>query len=337
MMDYELTGFLSFRPSGACFMIPIFSISSSNNAYAQDVDDGGNIRNFHAIEHSHYFFEAQTSAGLARKERQEGIFAVRLAGGRLLWGARQNFLKKLQSVDFATEGSPFFNIDAMGLLSEVDKRREAINVARSLFPLGSVWDSWADREKKLGASRSEPPGAGDPLQRLISAEFFRRDFDRAVSILSRALGVKYRIDVPSLEQVHDGWLNDLHEAIRTSAIDENSESFISEVISFLARRLCIAPCVVYEIDDTNAAATGIDRISQMRMLLQKYSAEYTAMQFVRSLHMDIYFGMSNITFLNTTSLSVPFDGVALAEIFDRIKDNPHVAEKYYELLQLPII
>ncbi|MFL6691238.1 MAG: hypothetical protein ACJ8IR_13810 [Alphaproteobacteria bacterium] len=144
---YTLSGFLSFFPTGACFLIPIFQTPESNESFAQEIDREGKIAGFRAIAPTQYFQDPTSLSRLARTLGNNGVFAARLSDGEIVCGSYQEFEAKLRKLNLKERGSAFFNVDALSLLGNSAARDAAIDSAVALFSDEEVGKRWAAREK----------------------------------------------------------------------------------------------------------------------------------------------------------------------------------------------
>lgn len=157
-MTLSLTGFLSFRAAGACFLIPSFSYPGSNGAFAHELDGKGKILSFYSIEPAGYNFQPHHGKALQRDIGDGGIFAVRLSNDEIILGEFSEIREELVALDLEKFGAPFFNVDVFAFIGDLERRRVAINRASNLFSDNRIAAAWRAREKivkRVGLNRKK--------------------------------------------------------------------------------------------------------------------------------------------------------------------------------------
>lgn len=172
----------------------------------------------------------------------------------------------------------------------------------------------------------------DILNRLLGGEFYTLYFNTA-ALLASCLKMTWDIKDEALETAHIAWKKEIIRAVEAGEIRAADELFWVHVLSSIAFNLCISDCVTYTIDVPIISETSL---AGHEALLQKYAAEYTALEFVRGLHMDIYFTVNHVHQLTSPPALVRVEAPELAQLFSRIRANPVLALRYHQLLHLPI-
>lgn len=193
-MIFVLSGFASFRPTGASFLIPIFFSTNSNDTFTHDLSDAGAIEQFRRIDVSNYHIDWRASETM-REVGGPGIFAVRFKDGRLLAGSFEELSDAVRTVDLRVHGSPFFNVDAYAFLGDLSARSEAIEAAAQLFGDNDMARAWANREKLVRSTR----------------------LDRNFSFAAEGSGISTEI-----EDVTEGLL---HQVVEGAAVDSASSRY----------------------------------------------------------------------------------------------------------------
>jgi hypothetical protein len=202
---YRLNGLLSFRETGAAFLLPFFTTGGSNKVFVQEVDNRGCITRFHQVDADNYYSTLHVTPDIIRRAGEEGVFAARLRNGSIHLGNFQELRGKLAAIDLEQLGSPFFNVDALAFIGDLSARDRAVVAASKLFRNANVRHEWRrlevhGRVAGLNSADIEPSagfedGARNPVPDI--AERNLRPDKRPVGILraERALrqGIASRV------------------------------------------------------------------------------------------------------------------------------------------------
>jgi hypothetical protein len=167
---------------------------------------------------------------------------------------------------------------------------------------------------------------------LADQRHFYKAYEAKVEQLAGRLALESEIYNEPLDRAHNRWASELAHGLRDEAFSENDLGFWIIVLGRLARRLCRAQCLSYSPASTKAVEP---RYMQQQLLLLNYSEEYTALEFVRSLHMETYYSLKRLNHIPTPEFVVAFDPARLRSIFEAVRDDPEVALDYALLLELP--
>ena len=176
MSAYRLSGLLSFRRTGAAFLIPCFAPDQSNEAFAQEVDEQGRIGRFLPIDVDRYASDPTVLPPLHREPGDDGVFAVRLSDGQVLIGGFDEVRRRLSGVDLEQMGSPFFNVDALAFIGDLPARDAAVEKASHQFRSARIAREWRRLESRgriAGLARITSPSA-EPDPKLTDLEWLDR-------------------------------------------------------------------------------------------------------------------------------------------------------------------
>ena len=163
---YRLSGFLSYRPVGASFLIPTFSSEHSNQTFVHDLNERGKVETFSAIEPANYFPVENKCAIEDCEIGSDGVFAARLKNNGIICGHFDAFAEALSKLNLEEVGSPFFNVDAYLLLNNFRARMEAIAKASKLFRNSEAGRIWAECEKSIKVGGLLPPRLHSEVQKM---------------------------------------------------------------------------------------------------------------------------------------------------------------------------
>jgi hypothetical protein len=145
-VEFRLVEFLSFRSSGACFLIPAFIVGNGSSTLAQVANEHGKIIDFRPIEAEQYHREFSVPLGEVRSIGSPALFAVRLVDGGLLHGDFVTLRTRLAKIDLEVFGSPFFNVDAYGFIGNRAERHRAAGAASVLLADERIAREWRGLE-----------------------------------------------------------------------------------------------------------------------------------------------------------------------------------------------
>jgi len=172
----------------------------------------------------------------------------------------------------------------------------------------------------------------DILNRLIGGEFYALYFGTAATLAQR-LDMGWYVDDDLLASYYEGWAAELSQAVQNQEVDPEHELFWTYVLSSIAVPLCTANCVYYEA--RSLILTDLGQAGH-QTLLRHYAREYTALELVRELHMDVYLSLKRVQNLGNRPALPNYAVPHLAGVFSQIRANPLHAANYHELLHLPV-
>lgn len=175
---------------------------------------------------------------------------------------------------------------------------------------------------------SVDPLAQTSLTQLAGEEFFVL-FRRTVTSLEKLLDAQGRIDFNVLQHAHDLWREEVIDAFDKKVVVSSDKALWIYVLSVIAKHVCNANCVSYSIEPMH----NNELIAEHQQLLLKYPSQYTGLEFVRALHLKIYFSITGGRPLPDAIILI--ESHELGEILKNIKNNPESARKYANLLHLP--
>jgi len=147
MKSYQLVLYASLNPSPPCFVIPIFTTSSSNDTFAQDLLPSSRIRQFMPFLLDEFTVVKATAPALDRRCGENGILAFWSEEDEVICGTASQLKDSLRNYEYISE-SPFVEVELATFLEDDDYLREAANKATQLLSDPSAKNSYYSRVRK---------------------------------------------------------------------------------------------------------------------------------------------------------------------------------------------
>lgn len=150
-MIYDLAGLARVGDQLVCsaFLIPFFRTRTSNQVFAQDLDEEHQIVRFLVFEPQKYSIVDAPVPSLSRKVGDSGLMAFSRGGRAPVVGDVSEVAASLRATRLAGDKSPFFEIDAYGLTGQVDRMPAALRRARRALGGGLIATRWSATEMIL--------------------------------------------------------------------------------------------------------------------------------------------------------------------------------------------
>lgn len=183
-MIYDLAGLvrLSDEPNASAFLIPFFRSRTSNQVFAQDLDEDHRIARFLIFDPFEYTVLDTPLPLLTRTVGDTGLMAFVRRDRPLVVGDASEVLAALRATKLSGDRSPFFEIDAYGLTGQVDRLRGALRRAARALGSGPIATRWRATETELvrhrnGALAAEPGSWSADIDSL-AADFGQKNWPR---------------------------------------------------------------------------------------------------------------------------------------------------------------
>jgi hypothetical protein len=167
-----------------------------------------------------------------------------------------------------------------------------------------------------------------PLTQLVDEQFYV-SYAATVAKITERLYTRVNMKLDQLEFAHEAWKNEINEYLQSKNLAPRG--LWTYALATLVKNLCNVDCVSYSIVENGEIDAAIRSIQS---LLIQYPNQYTALEFIRSRYLEIYFLTHNKLAPDASMLKSVDFGV-LRSILQKIKHDPRLAENYVSLLYLP--
>lgn len=148
MNIYKLALFASLNPAPPCFVIPVFTTSTSNETFAQDLRVNGRIGTFMLFDPHDFLVVPSMAPAIERRPGESGLLGYWAEEGVVLCGTSSQLKSVLAEIKDMDGESPFVDVERATFLEDDQKLREATAAAAALFANESAQSSYYARVKR---------------------------------------------------------------------------------------------------------------------------------------------------------------------------------------------
>lgn len=171
-MTYKLALFVSLNPKPPCFVIPVFTTTSSNGTFAQELYAGGRIREFMPFLPDDFTIVTATAPLTNVNVGEEGVLAFWFENGEVACGTSAHLKHILRNADVLID-SPFAEVERATFLEDhellVDAAAAASPLLRNITARTTYHDRLKARLKTLISLRDTETYSGTSEDRDISS------------------------------------------------------------------------------------------------------------------------------------------------------------------------
>lgn len=165
---------------------------------------------------------------------------------------------------------------------------------------------------------------------LLSQGLFHARYYETVLRLATIFRLECQLDENQLEVAHALWESEIVNSLSQGHIAPSDNDLWINVLSALSYHMCSARCVSYSATDRQGK-----NLRELQALLMEFPNEYTGLEFVKTLHMEIFFRLRTHHIVWNSIAGIQLAFPELDAILREVRVIPATARDYVRLLRLP--